>query len=137
MSDRLAVVHHPMIHRHNGGMAYTTADLLAQIRFNDDGLVPAIAQDRTSGAVLMMAWMDRAALQHTLSTGQATYFSRSRQQQWIKGETSGHTQRVHEVRVDCDGDTVLLAVDQTGPACHTGAATCFDAGPRVVLEEDR
>ncbi len=126
-----------MIQRHNGGMADTTADLLAQIRFNDDGLVPAIAQDRTSGTVLMLAWMDRAALQHTIRTGQATYFSRSRQQQWIKGETSGHTQQVREVRIDCDGDTVLLAVDQVGPACHTGTVSCFDAGPRVVLEEDR
>jgi phosphoribosyl-AMP cyclohydrolase len=118
-------------------MADPTADVLAQIRFNDDGLVPAIAQDRDSGAVLMMAWMDRAALQHTLRTGQATYFSRSRQQQWVKGETSGHTQRVQELRVDCDGDTVLLSVDQTGPACHTGTVSCFDAGTRVVLEEDR
>ena len=118
-------------------MADPTADVLAQIRFNDDGLVPAIAQDRESGAVLMMAWMDDAAVRHTLRTGQATYFSRSRQQQWVKGETSGHTQRVREVRLDCDGDTVLLAVDQTGPACHTGETTCFDAGARVVLEEEQ
>ena len=116
-------------------MADIFADILSTIQFNNDGLVAAIAQDRESGRVLMMAWMDEAALQRTLQTGEATYFSRSRQQQWIKGETSGHTQRVHEVRVDCDGDTVLLIVDQIGSACHTGAETCFDAGPRVVVEE--
>lgn len=137
MSDPHAVEHHPMFGRHNRGMADPTAEVLAQIRFNDDGLVPAIAQDRKSGAVLMMAWMDSEAVERTLRTGEATYFSRSRQQQWVKGETSGHTQQVHELRVDCDGDTVLLVVTQTGPACHTGATTCFDAGPRVVLEEER
>lgn len=104
----------------------THADLLALVRFNDDGLVPAIAQQRDSGEVLMLAWMNRESLERTLATGEATYFSRSRQQLWVKGETSGHRQRVHAVRLDCDGDTLLLLVDQTDAACHTGARTCFD-----------
>jgi phosphoribosyl-AMP cyclohydrolase len=99
---------------------------LDDLRFNDQGLVPAIVQEATSGAVLMLAWMDAEALRRTIVTGRATYWSRSRQQHWVKGETSGHRQDVREVRVDCDADTVLLIVDQTGPACHTGSATCFD-----------
>jgi phosphoribosyl-AMP cyclohydrolase len=98
-----------------------------RVRFNDQGLVAAIAQQWDSGEVLMMAWMDRDALIRTLETGEATYFSRSRGAQWIKGETSGHHQRVHSVSVDCDGDTLLIRVDQTGAACHTGDRTCFDA----------
>ena len=98
-----------------------------RVRFNADGLVPAIAQDRETGQVLMLAWMNPAALELTLSTRKATYWSRSRQELWIKGETSGNTQTVHEVRLDCDGDTILLWVNQTGAACHTGNATCFDA----------
>lgn len=100
----------------------TVADRLKR---NADGLIAAIAVDATSGDVLMMAWMNDEALDRTLSTRQATYFSRSRQQLWVKGETSGHTQHVHEVWLDCDGDAVLLVVDQVGPACHTGSATCF------------
>lgn len=96
------------------------------LKRNPDGLVAAIVQDATSGAVLMLAWMDDEALARTLTTGRATYWSRSRQRYWVKGETSGHTQAVREVRLDCDGDAVLLRVDQTGPACHTGSATCFD-----------
>jgi len=92
-----------------------------------DGLVPAIAQQRGTGEVLMMAWMDDEALHRTLTTREATYYSRSRGSYWVKGETSGHTQHVHEVRLDCDGDTVLLVVDQQGAACHTGDRTCFDA----------
>jgi phosphoribosyl-AMP cyclohydrolase len=91
-----------------------------------DGLVCAVAQRRGTGEVLMVAWMNDEALALTLSTGRATYFSRSRGTLWVKGETSGHTQQVHEVRLDCDGDTVLLVVDQEGAACHTGARTCFD-----------
>jgi len=98
-----------------------------RVRFNAAGLVPAIVQDVTNGDVLMMAWMDDHALAHTLATKKGTYWSRSRQSYWIKGETSGHTQRVEEVRLDCDGDTVLLKIEQTGAACHTGDRTCFDA----------
>lgn len=94
-------------------------------RFNSDGLIPAIAQDATSGEVLMLAWMNSEALRLTLETGQATYWSRSRKALWRKGETSGHTQRIVDVRIDCDQDAVLLRVEQTGPACHTGATSCF------------
>ena len=112
------------------------SELMGRAKFDDNGLIPAIAQDHESGEVLMLAWMDSAALKHTLDTGRATYFSRSRQQQWIKGETSGNTQRVLAVRLDCDGDTVLLSVDQKGPACHTGQPSCFDNAPAVIPHED-
>jgi phosphoribosyl-AMP cyclohydrolase len=112
--------------RNNGPVTSLTADDLGQLAFDDNGLVPAIVQEATTRAVLMMAWMDAEALRRTLATGRATYWSRSRQQHWVKGETSGHRQDVREVRVDCDGDTVLLIVNQTGPACHTGSVTCFD-----------
>ncbi|GAA0520631.1 phosphoribosyl-AMP cyclohydrolase [Saccharopolyspora subtropica] len=101
--------------------------IAARLKRNADGLVAAIAQQRGTGEVLMMAWMDDEALHRTLTTRRGTYYSRSRQQYWVKGETSGHTQYVHEVRLDCDGDTVLLVVDQEGAACHTGDHTCFDA----------
>ncbi|MGQ0717080.1 MAG: phosphoribosyl-AMP cyclohydrolase [Pseudonocardiales bacterium] len=94
---------------------------------NADGLVCAVVQQRDTGEVLMVAWMDDEALHRTLTTGRATYWSRSRQAYWIKGETSGHVQHVHEVRLDCDGDAVLIVVDQTGPACHTGSHTCFNS----------
>jgi phosphoribosyl-AMP cyclohydrolase len=97
-----------------------------RIKRNADGLVCAVAQQHDTGEVLMVAWMDDVALHRTLTTGRGTYWSRSRQEYWVKGETSGHVQKVHEVRLDCDGDAVLLIVDQTGPACHTGARTCFD-----------
>ncbi|MGA6207638.1 phosphoribosyl-AMP cyclohydrolase [Nocardia testacea] len=100
--------------------------IAARLKRNEAGLVAAVAQERATGAVLMMAWMDDNALARTLATRRATYYSRSRQQYWVKGETSGHTQYVHEVRLDCDGDTVLLIVDQEGAACHTGTHTCFD-----------
>ena len=110
-------------------------ELAARLKRNADGLVPAIVQESGSGEVLMVAWMDDEALEATLATRRATYFSRSRNTIWVKGETSGHTQHVHEVRLDCDGDTVLLTVDQTGPACHTGTHTCFDAG--VLLSPAR
>jgi len=99
-----------------------------RLRRNPDGLVPAIAQDAATGAVLMLAWMDDEALARTLATRRATYWSRSRQEYWVKGETSGHTQAVRSVSLDCDGDTILLRVDQVGPACHTGTTTCFDSG---------
>ena len=95
------------------------------IRYNSDGLVPAIAQDATTGEVLMMAWMDEEALRRTIETRKATYWSRSRGEYWVKGETSGHHQAVREVWTDCDGDTILVKVDQTGAACHTGNPTCF------------
>ena len=91
------------------------------------GLVAAIAQQWDTGEVLMLAWMDPEALRRTLTTGRATYWSRSRQEYWVKGDTSGHVQHVRSVRLDCDGDAVLLAVDQVGAACHTGDRTCFDA----------
>jgi len=99
--------------------------LLSQITFNDAGLVPAIAQDAETGRVLMMAWMNEEAFRQTVSTGFAHYYSRSRQQQWKKGESSGHVQQVIEMYLDCDGDTVLLKINQTGPACHTNRESCF------------
>lgn len=105
-------------------------EITNQVRFNREGLVPAIAQDVASGDVLMLAWMDAEALMRTLETGEATYFSRSRQELWVKGESSGNRQAVREVALDCDRDTVLLQVDQIGPACHTGTKTCFTG--RVV-----
>ncbi len=96
-----------------------------QLKFNADGLLPVVAQDVNSGEVLMLAWMDQEALRRTLATGRATYWSRSRGEYWVKGETSGHTQAVKSVHLDCDGDAILLRVDQTGAACHTGNRTCF------------
>jgi phosphoribosyl-AMP cyclohydrolase len=101
--------------------------IAARLKRDPNGLFVAGAQDRASGQVLMVAWMDDEALARTLETRKGTYFSRSRNQYWVKGETSGHTQYVHSVRLDCDGDTVLLEVDQVGAACHTGDRTCFDA----------
>src|SRR5258705_13891658 len=92
-----------------------------------NGLFTAVAQERGTGQVLMVAWMDDIALARTLETRKATYYSRSRQQHWVKGETSGHTQHVHSVRLDCDGHTALLEVAQVGAAGHTGDHTCFDA----------
>ena len=98
---------------------------LSAIRFNDQGLVPAVCQDAATGEVLMLAWMNEESLNLTLQTGYATYFSRSRQKLWKKGETSGHTQRVLSLSYDCDGDTILMQVEQTGAACHTGHHSCF------------
>ena len=100
------------------------------------GLVTAVVQDAGTGAVLMVGWMDDEALHRTLTTGRGTYWSRSRREYWVKGETSGNIQRVVEVRLDCDGDTVLLKVDQTGPACHTGADTCFDGDVLLTGDAD-
>jgi phosphoribosyl-AMP cyclohydrolase len=100
-------------------------EFLAAVAFNSDGLVPAIAQHFETGEVLMFAWMNREALLQTLESDQVTYWSRSRKSLWRKGETSGHTQRLVEAHIDCDGDVLLLKVDQTGPACHTGNPTCF------------
>jgi phosphoribosyl-AMP cyclohydrolase len=95
---------------------------------NDAGLVPAVVQQHDTGEVLMLGWMDDEALARTLMSGRATYWSRSRGEYWVKGETSGNRQWVKEVRLDCDGDTLLVKVDQEGPACHTGNRTCFDDG---------
>ncbi len=99
---------------------------LDQVAWNDDGLVAAIVQEAASGDVLMLAWMNRAALSETLARGEAVYWSRSRQQLWHKGDTSGHFQKVREIRLDCDGDAVLMQVEQVdGVACHTGRHSCF------------
>ena len=96
-----------------------------KLRFNSSGLIPAIAQQHDTGEVLMLAWMNRDALQETIDTGRVCYYSRSRQRLWRKGETSGQVQRLVDLRFDCDGDTLLLMVDQTGVACHTGRRSCF------------
>jgi phosphoribosyl-AMP cyclohydrolase len=107
---------------HTLGLRPEIAGLLKR---GQGGLVPAIVQEHRSGEVLMLAWMNDEALHRTLTTGRATYWSRSRQQLWVKGDTSGHHQYVRSVRLDCDGDTLLVTVEQVGPACHTGAPTCF------------
>ena len=99
--------------------------VLQQLQFNDQGLIPVIAQQRATSEVLMLAWMNREALEQTLSTGQMCYWSRSRQKLWFKGESSGHTQALIELRIDCDGDSLLCVVDQKGPACHTNRTSCF------------
>jgi phosphoribosyl-AMP cyclohydrolase len=115
------------------------SSVLQEITFDDNGLVPAIAQQHDTGEVLMLAWMNREAVIETLAKGQACYWSRSRRALWRKGETSGQTQAVRDFRIDCDGDTVLLVVDQKGVACHTGRRTCFfrsagEAGLAEVLK---
>jgi phosphoribosyl-AMP cyclohydrolase len=101
------------------------AEAIGQVAFNSEGLVPAIAQQHDTGEVLMLAWMNRAAIEETLKTGQVCYWSRSRLKLWRKGESSGQLQRLVELRIDCDGDTLLLLVDQKGVACHTGRRNCF------------
>lgn len=106
--------------------------ILEAARFNDDGLIPAIAQQHDTGEVLMLAWMNREALAETLATGQVCYWSRSRGKLWRKGESSGQHQRLRGAMLDCDGDTLLLKVDQAGPACHTGRRSCF----YIALEGD-
>jgi phosphoribosyl-AMP cyclohydrolase len=111
------------------------SEVVDRVRWNAEGLVPVVVVQHGSGEVLMLAWMDDEALTRSLETGRATYWSRSRQEYWIKGETSGHKQWVRELRVDCDGDTLLLTVEQEGAACHTGDRTCFDAG--LLAEMDR
>jgi phosphoribosyl-AMP cyclohydrolase len=100
--------------------------IAARLKRNDDGLVAAIAQQHDTGEVLMLGWMDDEALHRTLTTGRCTYWSRSRQEYWVKGETSGHLQYVKSVALDCDADAILVKVDQVGAACHTGDRTCFD-----------
>jgi phosphoribosyl-AMP cyclohydrolase len=108
-----------------GGSALDPA-IAARLKRDAQGLVAAVVQQHDSGEVLMLGWMDDEALHRTLTTGRTTFWSRSRSEYWVKGETSGHRQWVKEVRLDCDGDTLLVKVDQEGPACHTGTRTCFD-----------
>lgn len=107
-------------------MSTENPSVSAELRFDANGLIPAIAQDAATGEILMVAWMDRGAFERTLVTGKACYYSRSRQSAWMKGESSGHLQILREVRIDCDGDVVLLKVEQIGGiACHTGRRNCF------------
>lgn len=113
--------------------------VLDQLKFNEAGLIPAIAQQYDSGEMLMMAWMNRASIEETLRTNHVCYWSRSRQAFWRKGETSGQMQLLKELRFDCDLDTILLLVDQTGPACHTGRRHCFFykvEGEHVMVDSD-
>ncbi len=111
-----------------------------QLKFNADGLIPAIIQEQATGRVLMMAWMNRASLETTLATGKTHFWSRSRQQFWMKGESSGHTQTVRDIALDCDGDTLLVQVEQVGAACHEGYRSCFfrsvrEGGQAVKITE--
>ncbi len=107
-------------------MTASVEDRIARVRFGEDGLVAAIIQQWDTREVLMLAWMDAEALRRTLTTGRVTFWSRSRQEYWRKGDTSGHIQLVKGARLDCDGDAVLITVEQVGAACHTGTRTCFD-----------
>jgi phosphoribosyl-AMP cyclohydrolase len=107
-------------------------EISARLKRNEDGLIAAIAQQYDTGEVLMLGWMDDEALHRTLVSGRCTYWSRSRQEYWVKGESSGHAQWVKSVALDCDADVVLVKVDQVGAACHTGDRTCFDAGELQV-----
>lgn len=109
---------------------------IAQVVWNSDGLAPAIVQQWDTREVLMLAWLDAEALRRTLTEGRVTYWSRSRQEYWRKGDTSGNTQQLKSARLDCDGDAILLLVDQTGPACHTGTRTCFDAVSLSAASEE-
>ena len=108
-------------------MTSLAPDIAARLKRDGQGLVPAVVQQHDTGEVLMLGWMDDEALHRTLTSGRTTFWSRSRQEYWVKGATSGHHQHVREVRLDCDGDTLLVKVDQVGAACHTGERTCFDA----------
>jgi phosphoribosyl-AMP cyclohydrolase len=112
-------------------------EIAARLKRNEDGLFVAVAQQYDTGEVLMLAWMDDEALRRTLTTGRCTYWSRSRREYWVKGDTSGHQQWVKSVALDCDGDAVLVQVDQVGAACHTGERTCFDAGKLDAVVGDR
>jgi len=119
------------------GTAFSLTECVDQLAFNENGLIPVITQDATSKDILMFAWMNHEALTITLSTKRVTYWSRSRQQLWVKGETSGHVQSLVSMAFDCDGDVILCQVDQTGAACHTGRVDCFylevDIEKRQVL----
>jgi phosphoribosyl-AMP cyclohydrolase len=112
--------------------------IAAMLKRDEAGLVPAVVQEQQTGEVLMVGWMDDTALHRTLTTGRSTFYSRSRSEYWVKGETSGHRQWVKEVRLDCDGDTLLVQVHQDGPACHTGSRTCFDDRvlPALVVDQE-
>lgn len=121
------------------GEGISRQEALDNLTFNQEGLIPTIAQQYDTGEVLMMAWMNRESIEETLSTGRVCYFSRSRQKLWRKGESSGQLQYLKEMRLDCDGDTILLSVDQTGPACHTGRRSCFYnllKGDRVIVDKE-
>jgi phosphoribosyl-AMP cyclohydrolase len=107
-------------------MSDTVDERIGRVAFNDAGLVAAIVQQWDTREVLMLGWMDAEALRRTLTSGRVTFWSRSRQEYWRKGDTSGHVQAVHSVSLDCDGDALLVRVDQTGAACHTGTRSCFD-----------
>ncbi|WP_227369518.1 phosphoribosyl-AMP cyclohydrolase [Halomonas sp. M20] len=115
------------------GVQYPLPQILDAVRWNADGLIPAIAQEHDSGEVLMLAWMNRQSLEETLHTGRVCYWSRSRCKLWRKGESSGQEQHLKSAHLDCDGDTLLLRVEQTGPACHTGRRSCF----YVALDDER
>ena len=120
------------------GESLPLAVVLDELPWNADGLLPAIAQQFDSGEVLMMAWMNRESLDETLASGRVCYWSRSRRSLWRKGESSGQVQMLRELRLDCDGDTILLKVDQTGPACHTGRRDCFynlADGDRLIVDK--
>jgi phosphoribosyl-AMP cyclohydrolase len=119
------------------GGSLLNPDIAALLKRDQAGLITAVIQEVSTGEVLMVGWMDDLALHKTLTTGRSTFFSRSRGEYWVKGETSGHRQWVREVRLDCDGDTVLVKVHQEGAACHTGDRTCFDARrlPALVAEQ--
>ena len=115
------------------------SEALSALKYNEDGLIPAIAQQYDSGEVLMMAWMNQASIEETLKTNRVCYWSRSRQAYWRKGESSGQVQMLKELRIDCDADTLLIKVDQTGPACHTGRRQCFYKlvkGDTVVIDSE-
>ncbi|QEO15893.1 phosphoribosyl-AMP cyclohydrolase [Agromyces intestinalis] len=112
-------------------------DPLARAAFNADGLLPAIIQQHDTGEVLMLGWMDREAMRRTLTEGRVTFWSRSRQEYWRKGDTSGHVQYVKSAALDCDADALLVRVDQVGAACHTGTRTCFDGDPLAVVAGER
>jgi phosphoribosyl-AMP cyclohydrolase len=112
-------------------------EIARRLKRDAAGLFAAVAQQHDTGEVLMVGWMDDEALHRTLTTGRCTYWSRSRQEYWVKGDTSGHQQWVKSVVLDCDGDTVLVQVDQVGAACHTGDRTCFDAGRLAVVVGER
>lgn len=117
----------------------TLTETLDSLKYNADGLIPAIAQQFDTHEVLMMAWMNRASIEETLETGRVCYWSRSRNRFWRKGESSGQMQVLKEFRIDCDADTILLLVDQTGPACHTGRRSCFYnkvEGDQVIVDRE-
>lgn len=116
-----------------------SSDFFTQLKFNEDGLIPAIIQDQATGRVLMMAWMNLDSLKSTIETGKTHFWSRSRKKYWMKGESSGHTQTVSQISFDCDGDTLLIQVDQVGAACHEGYRSCFfrsrnDSGGSTITE---